>query len=148
MGRLRARVWCGAPPGSFELVGRGRPLPRDIESFIAAHIHSLEQVEILLLLRADAGRPSSVDAISRRLQRSPASVAARLQTLAAQGLLKCDEGLFRYDPAPETEELVKRFADLFDSRRTSVIERIFRPERSPMQSLADAFRLRDEDGDG
>ena len=117
-------------------------LPREIESFIASCIDSVEQVEILLALRADALRRWTAEELSRSLHSSAQSVHLRLQRLVACGLVASEGALYVYGASRNTDDLVRRFLELYAHRRTAVIERIFSDSTDPMQSFADSFLLR------
>lgn len=127
---------------------RQQPFPSDLESFIARCIDSVEQVEILLLVREQPERRWTIDEISRHLRSTPHSVALRLAQLQDRGLVsRSGDDSFSYSARSHVDALVERLADAYRERRTSVIERIF-SQRDAIQSFADAFRLRpdpDED---
>ncbi len=121
-----------------------QPFPSDVESFIASCIDSVEQIEILLLMRAHASRRWSAEEISRDLRSSSHSIRLRLQQLVAHGLASRDEHGYAYAASHHADKLVERLADAYRERRTAVIERIFSGRKEAMQSFADAFRIRDE----
>ena len=124
-------------------------IPNDVAQFVAEHIHSLEQLEVLLLLRASAPREWDGATIARELRFDPGSAAKRLADLAARGLATAiDEakGTYRYEPVPpEQDDLVRRLAEAYDQRRVSVITLIFSKPSDTIRSFADAFRLRKDD---
>ncbi|HTU80889.1 MAG TPA: hypothetical protein VMF61_02105 [Candidatus Acidoferrales bacterium] len=72
------------------------------------------------------------------------SVHLRLGRLIDSGLVAGEGSSYVYAAPPEADELVRRLAELYADRRTAVIERIFSEPRDPLQSFADAFRLRKE----
>jgi predicted transcriptional regulator len=130
-------------------MGSRRPFPSDVESFIAACFDSVEQVEILLLLSAERARSWTADEISEKLRSSHNSVNIRLTMLVAHGLVSRNGETFRYAANPYADALVQRLAETYSERRAAVIERIFSRHKDPMQSFADAFKLReDENPDG
>jgi predicted transcriptional regulator len=125
-------------------------LPDAVRRFIAAHINSVEQLEVLLLLRADPAREWVPGEVSRELATAPDAAALRLADLEAHGLVRG-----RLDPVPRyrygklsrsKEADVAALADAYAKRRVAVITEIF-AEPSPAESFSDAFRLRrDDDG--
>jgi hypothetical protein len=125
-------------------------LPAAVRRFIAAHINSVEQLEVLLLLRSDPTREWAPGEVSTELATSHDAAALRLADLEAQGLVRA-----RLDPVPryryanlpaKREAEVADVADAYAKRRVAVITEIF-SEPSPAESFSDAFRLRrDDDG--
>jgi hypothetical protein len=123
--------------------------PADVRHFILANITSVDQLEVLLLLRSSPDKEWTAAEVSRQLYTEPESAAARLADLAALGLLAVQEGgerLYRYRPrAGEQDRVVGRLADVYKQRRVATIALIYseRPN-SPVQAFADAFRFRKE----
>ena len=72
--------------------------------------------------------------------------------LAQRGLLEGDNASpprFRFAPRnPATAALVQQLATDYADRRVSVIELIYAKPPDPIQSFADAFRLRKERPNG
>jgi hypothetical protein len=76
-----------------------------------------------------------------------------LARLCELGLLECDEleGEPRYRFQPATEDLdraVGSVAQAYLTRRVSVIEAIYSRSAASIRVFADAFRIRQEEGDG
>lgn len=124
----------------------GAGIPEAVRRLIADHVKSVEQLEVLLLLRANPDRDWNGDEVSRTLQSQPESAAARLADLAARGFCaRRGEGENRYRYAPATAALARTVDELADSyakRRHTVISLIFESPSDAIQSFADAFRLR------
>jgi hypothetical protein len=121
-------------------------IPESVRRLIADHVKSVEQLEVLLLLRAHPDRDWSGEEVSRTLQSQPESAAARLADLAARGFCAPSaESEARYRYAPATAALaraVDELADCYARRRHTVITLIFESPSDAIQSFADAFRLR------
>lgn len=121
----------------------------DLQRFIAAHVHSVEQIEVLLLLKKEPAREWTASEVSRALSSHPHSVETRMLDLRARGLVKSREGeqefRFRYAPEPGLDVLVEQLARAYAERRTSVINLIFSKPIDSIRTLADAFRLRPEE---
>lgn len=122
-------------------------LPDDVEALITACIESVEQIEILLLLRGGPHRPWSVDELSRQLRSSPHSVSLRVRPLVEHGLATMTGKLVRYAASPRDDGAVAALAGIYRLRRTAIIDRIFADRPDPMQSFADAFCWLDEPDD-
>ncbi len=117
-----------------------------LKQFIARHIHSVEQLEILLLLKRSAPREWTADEVSREISTSRYAAEARLMDLRARAVVAMREDgqvlWFRYDPATPDDALVGQLAAVYAERRTSIITMIFSKPSDSVSSFADAFRLR------
>ena len=112
-----------------------RAIPDDVETFIGHHISSVEQLDILLLLRQTAGRSWSAAEVARHLRRNPDSVARRLEQLWSSSLVASEPRGYRYEPA--TDDLgrdVDELADVYARRRHTVITAIFSDRDGPAGS--------------
>lgn len=127
-------------------------LPREVTGFIADHIGSVVELEVLLLLHAQPARQWSAADIGRELRIDPAWVSAHLKEMSARGLLsRSDEPEPIYAYRPGTAELdaaVNGLASAYADRRVTVITLIFSKPPDKIRSFADAFRLRKERTDG
>ena len=126
------------------------PIPGEVRQLLARHLHTMEQVEVLLLLARSAARSLGVDEIKRELRlEATADLSRTLSRLEASGLVAVDAGppaRYRYAPASaEARSAVELLAVAYNERPVTLVRMIYdRP--SPVQSFADAFRLR-KDGD-
>jgi predicted transcriptional regulator len=100
-----------------------------VNRFLEAHIDSVEQLEALVLLSEDPGRPWTAAELSERLKTSPGSVEIRLAALVTSGLLRQADETFSYTATGVTDRRVRDLAWCFKSRRTAVIETIFTLDR-------------------
>lgn len=125
-------------------------LPSDIARFIRAHIDSVGQLEILLLLHASEGKDLTVRQINERLRSNPSSVQSRLDTLESHGLVasrSAEERLYRFEPkAQENARTVEHLARYYSDFRVRVIDWIFAP-RDQIKNFSDAFRLKEDERD-
>lgn len=125
----------------------------DVKRLLREHISSVEQLEILLMLRAHRETPFSARAVHEQLRTSETSAAARLLDLFERGFLKReqvgDETLFSYAPSNEwlassTDQLERAYGE----RRYRVIELIFSKPIENLRVFAGAFRFRKDKSDG
>ena len=116
-------------------------IPRDVRGFIAAHLDSVSALEVLLLLHADPDRPWTPEDIGRALVTKPQAAAGFLHQLRDHGLASERDGTFRY----ARHRSVDALADLYATRRHTVIGLIFDRPDPAASALADAFRFRKED---
>jgi hypothetical protein len=121
-------------------------LPAEVVQFILSDINSVDQLEVLLLLREQPNKDWSPAEVSRALYTQPESAASRLADLRARGLVARTEGrepLYRYQPVnARLRSLVDRLAQAYRQRRVSVISLIYSKPLDQVQAFADAFRIR------
>jgi hypothetical protein len=127
-------------------------LPQAVQSFIAGHIDSAVQLELLLLIhRTRATWDAST--VSAELKIDAGWAGSQLALLCDQGLLRCNPGppaVYEYHPrTTELDAAVAALAAAYADRRVSVISLIYSKPTDNLRAFADAFRLRKrEDGDG
>jgi hypothetical protein len=138
---------CQGRPGLAELALRSRALVADevtarARQLIARHIHSVEQLEVLLLIRAAPDRDWTVKDISRALVSAPETVMVRLSDLEQRGLIARSGEGWRYAAEGELARAVDDVAAAYATRRFTVVELIFSNPSGQAATLADAFRIR------
>ncbi len=119
-------------------------IPAEVQRFVATHITSLDQLEVLLLVSSLPDREWSADAVYRVVLSNPVIVAERLTGFVRAGLLVCagDPPLFRYGPS--TDEKAKQIAALgalYKTARHKIIELIYKPA-DPLKHFSDAFKFK------
>ncbi len=130
---------------------RDSAIPDDVKRLLAERITSVEQLEMLLLLRGQPERAWTAAELSDELRSHPSSVAEQLDELLAQGFVRMIEGSparYRYSPPNGVGTTVDRLARAYAERRYRVIELIFSKPIEKLKVFADAFRLRKGEGDG
>ena len=118
-------------------------LPDNVYNFVLEHIDSLEQLEVLLLMRKLA-RESTAEEVARELRVGAESVANRLAGLHQRGILTSPSGK-QYLYAPTSPEMMKDVTDLaqaYVERRVSVINLIATKHLERIKSFADAFKFK------
>lgn len=128
-----------------------RTLTRETIAFLRDHIRSVEQLDILLHLRAVAPRALDPHAIAGELRTSESSVTTRSKDLVTAGLLAQSGAALRYGPtSTELEAAVDAVAIAYAETRYTVIEQILARPADNVRLFADAFRFRGkkEDDDG
>jgi hypothetical protein len=120
-------------------------LPELVRRFLADHIHSVVQLEALLLVASSPPREWTPDELAGELRVEVAWAHSQLTELCSRGLLECSErgGLYRYNPkTAELDAAVKALAAAYRERRVAVIAFIYAKPPDPIRGFADAFRLR------
>ena len=121
-------------------------LPPAVRQLLARYIRSVEQLEVLLLMHGQPQRSWSAADVYSVIRSSEASIASRLESFTKEGFLTKENGApptYRY--APNTTDLrsaVDEAAGAYKTWRIRVVEAIFAPPSDPVQSFADAFKLR------
>lgn len=144
-------IQCGVAPitdpcdtATLRLVPRSQPddVPAAARRLIDEHIHSVEQLEVLLLLRATPGKAWVVDEVARAMVSQRDTAGQRLRDLSARKLIRRQGDTFTYAPDPATDRAVSELATAYASRRTRVVALIFSKPSDAVLGFSDAFRLR------
>jgi hypothetical protein len=114
----------------------------DLREFIGRYIDSIGQLEALLLLRAHPHEAWDGSRTAARLYASEAEVAEILGRLCADGLLSCNDAMYRFEPAtPELRNMVDRLATAYARHLIPVTNMIHAKPRR-IREFADAFKFR------
>jgi hypothetical protein len=132
----------------------GGGVSAEVTHFLADHIESVLELELLLALRADAARTWTAADLATQLRIDAAFAAAQLEKFYDRHLLSAEKGTDRPDPAyryaPASSELdaaVAAVASAYASHRVTIIGLIFSKPTSNLKTFADAFRIRKDKGD-
>ena len=118
-------------------------MPASVRGFIASHIVSVAQLDVLLLLRAAADKEWTAPEVARALVSQQEAAGGWLEDLRQRGLATEREGRYRYMPANrELDGLVDALAESYANYRVAVIGLIFARPSERITSFADAFRIR------
>jgi hypothetical protein len=118
-------------------------VPTAVRGFIASHIVSVAQLEVLLLLRAASDKEWTAPEVARALVTQPEAAAGWLEDLRHRGLTSETDGRYRYTPASgELDQIVDDLAESYAKYRVAVIGLIFGRPSEGVTRLADAFRIR------
>jgi len=97
-------------------------IPENVRRLIVRHIDSVQQLEILALLRGDSARAWTPPEVCRTLRISPDACRAWLEAFALSGLVARDaDGGFIDSGHPDARAAV----DTYERRRHAVIESIY-----------------------
>jgi hypothetical protein len=119
-------------------------LPEPVARFIERDIHSVLQLEILLLLREHVGEWTPAR-VASELRVTEQSAELHLVDLSLRGLAggSAHTRSFHYAPrTPEIGAIVDELANCYGNMRYTVINLIFSQPGDSARALADAFRLR------
>ena len=123
-------------------------IPEDVRAFILEHIHSVEQLDALLLLRRTRPRVWTAASLAEELRTSDLSAAARLRDLVSRGFVREEGGGFVYAAVAQGQDtIIGRLAAAYATYRYTTIELIFSKPIENIRNFARAFRLRKDDDD-
>ena len=128
-------------------------LPKEVIDFIADHIDSALQLEILLLLHKHPERHWTAGEIDTQLRINREWVAEQLAVLSRQRLLQLTQGnagpSYQYAPAdPALASAVAGLAKWHSTHRVAIVNMIYSKPTKHLRSFADAFRIRKDPPNG
>lgn len=98
------------------------PVPAAVRELIRERVQALEQLEILLLMRAEPSRPWRAAELASTLQLASVLVEAALAHLSHHGFLATQAGLCHYAPhVPKLRSAVDELARSYDEARPEVL---------------------------
>jgi hypothetical protein len=121
------------------------PLSIQVREFIARHLRSIEQLEILLLLSSEPGTIWTAQRVYDRILSRPTSVQHWLDEFVALGLFQSDGAApagYRYSVPSELRGTVSSLAQFYKTMPVRVIEAIYRKNTDAAQGFADAFKFK------
>jgi hypothetical protein len=108
-------------------------------------VRSVWALELLLILKRDPARRWTREELVRELRASDALVRDNLEIFESIGLALPEDGRYRYAPAsPVLAALCDRLETVYRQKPVSVINAIAGSAKDRLQSLANAFKLRDD----
>lgn len=153
LGNLVSMRPCGAlGPAMGKRPMRDGGVPEPVRRFLSTHVSSIEQLEVLLLLRSTPDREWSVEEVNRALGSSLSSIQDRLALLADGGLVTHREvegrRVYRYHPASDaTAAVIDELANVYKERRLAVIQLVYARPESDAVHFAKAFKITRTKGD-
>jgi len=120
------------------------PIPGEFRVFILRHIDSVAQLEALLLLRRTPEETWNVPKVSARLYTEEKDVSDLLSRLCEDGLLTCENRIYRYEPlSPDQRAVVDRLDEVY-SRHLIAVTNMIHAKPRRIREFADAFKFRKE----
>jgi len=122
-------------------------VPPHVRAFIEQRINSVEQIAVLVLLRADPARAWTVGEIARELRSTDTAITCRLDDLRLAGVIPSARDSDRVEYAPASQQmadLVSALADAYREQPTRVIELIYAKPPDAVLQFAAAFKLSKE----
>lgn len=127
-------------------------IPPEVKELLRRAIHSIEELEILLVLRGAVMRSWTAEQLARELRLPEAMAASALQSLVVNklalqvGIPAPQQYQYRLQP-PEGEEAVAELVETYAQYRLEVLMQISsnaieRVREGALRTFADAFRFR------
>lgn len=117
-------------------------LSEPLQHLIMERLPSVEQVEIVLLLRGDRTRTWSAPEVATQLGTPPESTAMRLFLLASNGMVAFEGGRYRFSASESAEPLLDELATAYTERRAALVALVGGQPADPLRNFADAFKLK------
>ena len=122
-----------------------RKIPDDVRRFIQANIHSIAQLEALLIVHEHPDTEWTVEAMSARLYIPIEEASAILSRLTDNGLVISHEARFKYHPeSDDLGRMVDRLAEAYAKHLIPVTILIHSKQGVRIREFPDAFDLRKE----
>jgi predicted transcriptional regulator len=123
---------------------------QEIQYFLSQNIKSVDYLRILLFLKENSDQTWTVYNIGKKLHLHHTSVKDILKFLTKRGFLKIEsqekELFYSYKPRNEDlDSMVEQLAQIDQHYPVSLINFIYSLSKSPIQSFADAFKLKSEE---
>lgn len=116
-------------------------ISEDLRQFIALHVQSLEQLEILCLLAKSSPEWLRIHGIYERIQTNEQSIEGRLKFFVRAQIVLEENGGYRLSPSYQA--MVTNLAEAYHQRRTTIIELIYKqPIPSSLRDFSEAFRFK------
>jgi len=137
---------AASPKGAGDVTEPGStPIPDDVVAFLNRHITTVWALELLLLMRQNRARASSLEDLARELRASAQVIVRVIPPLIAAGIVAETEGRFRYAPLrTDMDETIQRLEGVYKLLPVTIIRHIALAPHREAQGFADAFKIRKE----
>lgn len=131
-----------APAGTAPPAVSSR-LPPAVRTLIRRHVHSVGELELLMLLHAERDRPWGVDDICEALACPPSWAEAQLEAMEDAGLVGRAGSEWRYAPATaELEQATDALQEAYRLQSRDVVRFVFATPGRDLKEFSDAFLVR------
>ena len=120
----------------------------DVVQFINRYIDSVEQLEVLLLMRRHPDKQWTAGEINQEIRSSETSISEHLKKFTHFGLIELVPGTapelpnFLYRSTLLDHAVIEQLALSYRERRPTVIEYIYSKPIREIRSFSDAFKFR------
>jgi hypothetical protein len=118
-------------------------IPAAVQQFVADHIRSIAQLELLLLMHRERQRSWTIADAAKELYTAVSMTEPMLESLRAIGLVSLQGDQYQYAPKSKSlDQTVDDLAQLYQQRRVTIVNLIYSAPVQKLQDFADAFRIR------
>ncbi len=117
------------------------PIPDDIRDLIQRHIDSVAQLEALLFLRNSPADAFTAATVAKRLYAPEAEITHALVQLSADGFIRREKEMYRYECSDEQRKRIDRLAQAY-SRHLIPITNLIHAKPRNIRQFSDAFKFR------
>ncbi len=119
-------------------------LPEEVRRLIDRVVASMDHVEVLIRLYRSPDEPIAAHRLAAEAHIQPAQLERVIHDLEREELIAGSDGLYHLAASPSDRAAVDRLGDMYNTRPVTLIRAIY-ARLSPVNSFADAFRLRRND---
>lgn len=126
-----------------------RQIPNDVLTFLQDRLGGLDELEVLLLVRRDAGRGWTAAEVAEELELPESSSVAALANLCHVSLLRAEgagtaQRYVYHPPGPDLDQIVSSLAEVYEGSRLEVMRILSRSALERIRSavartFSDAF---------
>jgi DNA-binding MarR family transcriptional regulator len=116
-------------------------LPEDVQELVRRYIHSVAQLEALLLICRSPDQRWHVEQLARALYTSAADVADALTSLTRDGFLQTQQGTYTLASSPARRAQVEALSKAYSSHLIAITN-VIHSKPKHIQAFSDAFRIR------
>ena len=118
-------------------------LPDEVRALVCDHLSSMAHLEALLLLSSQPEASLPASAVGAQINVDADAAGRALADLERSGLVADHAGAYRFAPADDgRRRAAGALAEMYRRFPVQVIRAVYERPPSPVQQLADAFRLR------
>jgi hypothetical protein len=104
----------------------------EVWQLLMDNIHSIEQLEILLLVRASSHQTWTAPEIYQRVLTNEASVQQSLEKLCGQGFLRnVGESVYQFVVDQDRERVLDKLAELYKEKPARILYALYGAQRQP-----------------
>jgi len=117
-----------------------------VRTLIRQHVHSVGELELLMLLHAERDRPWSVDELCDALACPASWAVAQLDAMADAGLIQPEGDGWRFAPSnTQLEQATSALQEAYRPQSREVVRFVFATPGRDLKEFSDAFLVRREE---
>ena len=118
-------------------------ISEDLRNFIRRNVNSVSLLDLLLFLKKNPEKFWTPEEISVEMRTNPSYAMAQMGELVTLRILRCEDShRFIFAPSPEDLESIDQLEQLYNSRRSTVINYIYSQPIDSIRDFANAFKIK------